>query len=312
MLPVELLEREPAGALGEPPAELGVVEQALDPVGDLEPVAALEQQRVALVLEVVADVAVRERHRAPHGEELGQLRGQPVAVEVVGGAGLDEGVRERQVAGDLTPADRADLDHALAQGAERPRIDPAELGLAEAQQAYGAPASLQQLHRQIEAQHLVLVRVVDGAVIDENELVLADPEARPPQRWDQVGAEALGVDPGAGDVMREAGLVELVQLLGDHGDPRGAGHELLGAGRVDQPLRGEPVLLGHRAAPDVLDRVADRLAVEVPLVVLEMDDVGDPDPPDELLGRGPDDLARGPGEGDRRLAGSPQALRDRR
>ena len=73
-----------------------------------------------------------EHHRAPHGEELGQLRGQPVAVEVVGGAGLDEGVGERQVAGDLAPADRAELDHAVAQGAERPRIDPAELGLAEA------------------------------------------------------------------------------------------------------------------------------------------------------------------------------------
>ena len=47
MLPVELLEREPARALGEPPAQLGVVEQPLDPVRDLEPVAALEQQRVA-------------------------------------------------------------------------------------------------------------------------------------------------------------------------------------------------------------------------------------------------------------------------
>ncbi len=132
-------------------------------------------------------------------------------------------------------------------------------------------------------------------VVDDHEVVVSEPELRAGDRGRQIGPEALVVDAGARDVMGAVREVELVELLGDHRDPRGALDQRGVAGRVDELLVGEAVLPLRRESADLVVGQPESGGHQVLLVVLEVDDVGRVQGGRGAFRRAPDDLAGSPG-----------------
>ena len=166
---------------------------------------------------------------------------------------------------------------------------------------------LEQLHGEIEAEQLAQVGPVADAVVDEHEVVGAQPELLARDRGRQIGAKALVIDARGRELMRPARDVELVELLGDHRDRRCVLHQARVVSRVDEVVGAELVLSLARQAAQGLVRQAQGGREQVLLVVLEVHDVGRVERPRRPLGGLPDHLARSPGADDR-LVGIPAPL----
>src|SRR3954447_18910073 len=137
-----MLQRELAGTAAEPVSEVAVVQQQLDPGGDLECVTAPQEQRVLPVAELVDEVAGGQDDGTSHRQELRQLGGQAVGVEVVGRAGLNIGVRQCEVSGCLPPGDVAEVGFAVAQGLKGAGVDAPGLGASKPDEPHSPAASL--------------------------------------------------------------------------------------------------------------------------------------------------------------------------
>ena len=195
------------------------VEKVLDPCGDLERVPCSQEQSVLAVDELVAEVAGGQDHRPAHGQELGQLRGQPVAVELVGRR--PAGRRRRRAPGSPGPPARRTCPSSTMPSIRARKLrgsTPPARG-SEADQLHRPAAALEQLHRDVEAEQLVLVREMPDAVIDEDEIVGTQAELLARDARLEVRPEALVVDAWPRDPIRASAEVELVQLLGDPRDP---------------------------------------------------------------------------------------------
>ena len=113
-----------------------------------------------------------------------------------GAPGLDVGVGQGEVAGYLPPGNLAEIGDSLAERLQGARIDAAQLGAAEADQAHMPAPPPEQLHGQVEAEQLAEVRPVPDAVVDEHEVVGAEAQLLARHHRGEVGAEAGGVDAG--------------------------------------------------------------------------------------------------------------------
>ena len=167
--------------------------------------------------------------------------------------------------------------------------------LAETDQPHGPASPLQQLHREVQAEQLPQVGPVAGAVVDEDEVVGPQPELLSREGGGQVRPEALVVDARSASRCGRSGEVELVELLGDHGDPRRSLHQARVVERVDEVVGAELVEAVRGQSPEPLVGQPQRGGEQVFLVVLEVHDVGSAEGRDGALRRLADHLARRPG-----------------
>ena len=108
---VEVLsgERRPAGAKAR--SQGGVLENPGAAVGDVGGGPGLEEDGLDAVLHPDGNVGRGQHHRAPGGQELGQLRRKPVVIEGPGLPRLDEDVRRREEPRQAHLGDEAQVAH---------------------------------------------------------------------------------------------------------------------------------------------------------------------------------------------------------